>query len=51
MLLMLNVQMKIYQVFTEVTREGFFTFLSARYDGVLGLGFQDAAAERVTPVW
>ncbi|KAH0760329.1 hypothetical protein KY290_016402 [Solanum tuberosum] len=39
------------QVFTEVTREGFFTFLSARYDGVLGLGFQDVAAERVTPVW
>ncbi|KAM3239464.1 cyprosin isoform X1 [Capsicum annuum] len=39
------------QVFTEVTREGFFTFLHARYDGVLGLGFQDVAAGRVTPVW
>ncbi|XP_075086010.1 cyprosin isoform X2 [Nicotiana tabacum] len=39
------------QVFTEVTREGFFTFLRAQYDGVLGLGFQDAAAGRVTPVW
>ncbi|PHU18922.1 Aspartic proteinase [Capsicum chinense] len=38
-------------VFTEVTREGFFTFLHARYDGVLGLGFQDVAAGRVTPVW
>ncbi|PHU23569.1 Aspartic proteinase [Capsicum chinense] len=32
------------QVFTEVTREGFFTFLHARYDGVLGLVFQDVAA-------
>ncbi|KAM3306874.1 cyprosin isoform X1 [Capsicum chacoense] len=39
------------QVFTEVTREGFFTFLHARYDGVLGLGFQDVAEGRVTPVW
>ncbi|CAN4116523.1 unnamed protein product [Withania somnifera] len=39
------------QVFTEVTRERFFTFLHARYDGVLGLGFQDVAAGRVTPVW
>ncbi|XP_060189653.1 cyprosin-like [Lycium barbarum] len=39
------------QVFTEVTLEGFFTFLHARYDGVLGLGFQDVAAGRVTPVW
>lgn len=39
------------QVFTEVTREGFFTFLSAWYDGVLGLGFQDVAAGQVTPVW
>nr|XP_016516070.1 PREDICTED: cyprosin-like [Nicotiana tabacum] len=39
------------QVFTEVTREGYFTFLRARFDGVLGLGFQDTASRNVTPVW
>ncbi|CAK9175774.1 unnamed protein product [Ilex paraguariensis] len=39
------------QVFAEVSREGFFTFLLARFDGILGLGFQDRAVGRVTPVW
>ncbi|XP_055813572.1 aspartic proteinase-like [Solanum dulcamara] len=39
------------QVFTEVTREGYFTFLNARFDGVLGLGFQGSDSKNVTPVW
>ncbi|KAG5587907.1 hypothetical protein H5410_048341 [Solanum commersonii] len=39
------------QVFTEVTKEGYFTFLRARFDGVLGLGFQGADSRNVTPVW
>ncbi|MCD9560539.1 hypothetical protein HAX54_019236 [Datura stramonium] len=39
------------QVFTEVTREGYFTFLHARFDGVLGLGFQGSESRNVTPVW
>ncbi|OIS98659.1 PREDICTED: aspartic proteinase-like [Nicotiana attenuata] len=39
------------QVFTEVTREGYFTFLRARFDGVLGLGFQGTTSGNITPVW
>lgn len=39
------------QVFTEVTREGYFTLLHARFDGVLGLGFQGSESRNVTPVW
>ncbi|XP_019180056.1 PREDICTED: aspartic proteinase-like isoform X2 [Ipomoea nil] len=39
------------QVFTEMTWEGLFSFLLARYDGILGLGFQDIAIGGVTSVW
>ncbi|KAL4643343.1 hypothetical protein ACB092_02G085300 [Castanea dentata] len=39
------------QEFVEVTREGFFPFLTTEYDGVLGLGFQDISVGHVTPVW
>ncbi|PHU13859.1 hypothetical protein BC332_15064 [Capsicum chinense] len=39
------------QVFTEVTREGYFTFLRAKFDGVLGLGFQGSDSRNVTPLW
>lgn len=41
----------VYQVFTEITWEGLFTFLLGRYDGILGLGFQDIAIGGVTSVW
>ena len=41
----------ILQEFVEVTREGFFPFLTTEYDGVLGLGFQDISVGHVTPVW
>ncbi|XP_008378422.1 aspartic proteinase isoform X2 [Malus domestica] len=39
------------QEFVEITREGFLTFLTARFDGVLGLGFQDISVGEATPVW
>ncbi|XP_060181042.1 aspartic proteinase-like [Lycium barbarum] len=39
------------QVFTEVTREGYFTFLGTRFDGVLGLGFQGSESSSVAPIW
>ncbi|GMN55059.1 hypothetical protein TIFTF001_024175 [Ficus carica] len=39
------------QEFTEITREGFITFLVTKFDGVLGLGFQEIAVDQATPVW
>lgn len=39
------------QEFVEVTREGFLAFVAARFDGVLGLGFQDISVGEATPVW
>ena len=41
----------ILQEFTEITREGFITFLVTKFDGVLGLGFQEIAVDQATPVW
>lgn len=41
----------IIQEFVEVTREGFLPFLGMQFDGILGLGFQDIAVGRATPVW
>ncbi|KAK2969684.1 hypothetical protein RJ640_025861, partial [Escallonia rubra] len=39
------------QVFVEATREVSFAFLLARFDGILGLGFQENAVGTVAPVW
>ncbi|KAL0919051.1 hypothetical protein M5K25_011119 [Dendrobium thyrsiflorum] len=39
------------QVFIEVIREGSLTFLLAKFDGILGLGFQEISAGRYPPVW
>ncbi|GBG70189.1 hypothetical protein CBR_g6320 [Chara braunii] len=39
------------QVFAEATREPGVTFLLAKFDGILGLGFQEIAAGHVTPLW
>lgn len=39
------------QVFIEATREGSFTFLLAKFDGILGLGFQEISVGKATPVW
>ncbi|RXH80034.1 hypothetical protein DVH24_041181 [Malus domestica] len=41
----------IFSEFVEITREGFLTFLTAKFDGVLGLGFQDISVGEATPVW
>ncbi|XVE80681.1 hypothetical protein DITRI_Ditri15bG0000100 [Diplodiscus trichospermus] len=39
------------QEFIEITREGFLPFLVAKYDGILGLGFQEISVEQATPMW
>ncbi|BAT79981.1 hypothetical protein LR48_Vigan213s003300 [Vigna angularis] len=39
------------QEFAEITREGSFTLSALPFDGILGLGFLDAAIGKVTPVW
>ncbi|XP_074321063.1 aspartic proteinase-like isoform X1 [Silene latifolia] len=39
------------QVFIEATREASLTFLLGKFDGILGLGFQEIAVKNVTPVW
>ncbi|KAJ4849191.1 hypothetical protein Tsubulata_050830 [Turnera subulata] len=39
------------QEFVEVTKEGVLALLGMQFDGILGLGFQDLAVGRTTPVW
>ena len=39
------------QVFTETTHGPSLTFLLAKFDGLLGLGFQEIAIDKVYPVW
>ncbi|KAK6254283.1 hypothetical protein SCA6_015588 [Theobroma cacao] len=39
------------QEFIEITREGYLPFLVAKYDGILGLGFQEISVEQATPLW
>ncbi|KAK6242909.1 hypothetical protein QUC31_009318 [Theobroma cacao] len=39
------------QVFIEATREGSLTFALAKFDGILGLGFQEISVGNATPVW
>ncbi|CAN6445560.1 unnamed protein product [Victoria cruziana] len=39
------------QVFIEATREPSITFLVAKFDGILGLGFQEISVGNVVPVW
>ncbi|KAK9161878.1 hypothetical protein Syun_008219 [Stephania yunnanensis] len=39
------------QVFIEATLEGSLTFVLAKFDGILGLGFQEISVGNVTPVW
>ncbi|XP_010241437.1 PREDICTED: cyprosin-like [Nelumbo nucifera] len=39
------------QVFIEATREQMLPFLLAKFDGILGLGFQEISVGNVVPVW
>eukprot|EP00268_Persea_americana_P026817 TRINITY_DN2633_c0_g1_i1.p1 TRINITY_DN2633_c0_g1~~TRINITY_DN2633_c0_g1_i1.p1 ORF type:complete len:511 (-),score=82.13 TRINITY_DN2633_c0_g1_i1:288-1820(-) len=39
------------QVFIEATREASLAFLFAKFDGILGLGFQEISVGNVVPVW
>ncbi|CAH8256648.1 unnamed protein product [Arabidopsis lyrata] len=39
------------QEFIEATREGSLTFLLAKFDGLLGLGFQEISVGNAVPVW
>ena len=40
-----------YQEFIEATREPSVTFLVAKFDGILGLGFQEISVGNAVPVW
>ncbi|XWS58047.1 hypothetical protein CRYUN_Cryun08bG0001600 [Craigia yunnanensis] len=39
------------QVFIEAIREGSLTFVLAKFDGILGLGFQEISVGNATPAW
>ncbi|KAL1293920.1 hypothetical protein HN51_054593 [Arachis hypogaea] len=39
------------QDFIEATREGSLSFVLAKFDGILGLGFQEISVENALPVW
>ncbi|XP_061350629.1 aspartic proteinase A1-like [Gastrolobium bilobum] len=39
------------QDFIEATREPSITFLAAKFDGILGLGFQEISVRNAAPIW
>ncbi|CAI9101352.1 OLC1v1038654C1 [Oldenlandia corymbosa var. corymbosa] len=39
------------QVFIEASREGSLSFVIAKFDGLLGLGFQEISVDNMVPVW
>lgn len=54
-LCILNFQPKylfiLLQIFIETTREVGPTFLLAKFDGIVGLGFQEISVENAPPLW
>lgn len=44
-------QLSISQEFIEATREPSITFMVAKFDGILGLGFQEISVGNAVPVW
>lgn len=42
---------KLLQEFIEATREPSLTFLVAKFDGILGLGFKEMSVGNAVPVW
>lgn len=41
----------LIQTFIEATRESSLTFVLSKFDGILGLGFQEISVGNTVPVW
>ena len=41
----------VIQVFVEATKEGSLSFILGKFDGILGLGFQEISVGNVVPLW
>lgn len=41
----------IFQIFIEATKESSLSFLLAKFDGILGLGFQEISVGNYPPIW
>lgn len=41
----------LLQAFIEATKEPSLTFLLAKFDGILGLGFQEISVGNAVPLW